>query len=171
MLRICLLASAAIVTLGSLWPSPPPSPDYVALARAYLAGTDAVWTPEFSDKCSHSRGIPVICDGAASLSAAHAAFWQYSGNTSDLNIASSLLLTFVHSYRNATANGTMPDSDATNFFACAPPARAALTLVQGGALAHWPPEDLIMLRDHALLSVCSPQMRGTWNQAVSLLAR
>ena len=66
-----------------------------------------------------------------------------------------------------TANGTQPSGDETDFFACAPGAYAALALRDGGELPLWDPADVAMLRDHALLDVCAPQMRGTWNQAAS----
>ena len=147
-------------------PPPPPSPDYVSHAKFYIDGIDAKW-PDLFPRLCYRRDVPIVCNDAASLSSAHAAWWRHSGNASYATSASNLLHIFLASYRNVTFNGTVSSGDETDFFACAPAAFAALALKDAGAFATWDPSDVAMLRDHALMDVCQPQMRGTWNQAAS----
>ena len=124
-LFLSLLAAAAAAAAPS--PSPPPAPDYAGVAKTYLDGADAAWPLVLSKVCLKKPppgAAPLICNSAASLASAHAAWWRHTGDASHLATASSLLQVWVASYRHATRSGAGPNADATDFFACAPAAGA-----------------------------------------------
>ena len=165
LLYLSLLAAA----LAAAPPGPQlPRPDYLGVAAAALPALDAAFTRA---SCAPEKA-KTPCNAAAELAAAHAALWAARGaapSASEAARASELLLWFVGSWATATANGSLPNPDRYDFFACEPIAfafRGLLRLPGGLAALGWAPTDAANARA-AAADVCGPEMRGMWNQAMS----
>jgi hypothetical protein len=149
-------------------PSPLPVPDYLGYASAALPLLDASW----QDRSCVRKAGQAPCDPALDLASAHALHADLTNSSASLARVSHLLYLFVESWRNATANGTLVDTDASDFFACKPAAVSVRTLVQGqggAGLANWTAADVADLKS-AVRPICATEMFGAWNQAVSRAA-
>ena len=172
-LTALLLASAASSSsAAAAAASPvPPRPDYLGLAARFLPGVDAAYTAR---SCGAATA-KVPCNSAAELAAAHVALWRTRGgaaNATAVARASELMGWFVASWATATQNGTRRNNDTFDFFACEPIAvafRGLAELPGGLAGLGWSALDAANAR-LATRDVCSPEMRGPWNQAASRAA-
>ena len=159
MLLLCLTAS-----LGA---PPLPRPDYLGFVELALPSLDAAYTL----RSCNPLAAKTPCNTAAELASAITALWEVRGavNASAAARASQLMQWFVASWAAATANGTLPNPDRYDFFACEPIAhafRGLLRLPGGLAGLGWSQGDIASARA-ATGDVCSPEMRGMWNQALS----
>lgn len=162
-----LLVAAAWAACAAPYPCSALSPpDYLATAQRILPGLDAA----FSYKSCSPLTALTPCNGAAELASAIVALWEAAGpNATAAARASELMKWFVLSWATATHNGTAPNRDAYDFFACDPIAhafRGLLRLPGGLAALGWSPGDAANAR-LAARDVCGPEMRGMWNQAMS----
>lgn len=138
---------------------------YLAFVQSQVSMIDAAYKP-----CTTVLGKSP-CDTASSLAAVHALLYEITGAADSLSRVSALLLEYVVSWRVATSNGTHPNADQWDFFACHPGAIASRVLLSDapGARTGWLPTDLADL-ETALGQVCSPQMYGVFNQPASRAA-
>ena len=166
MIRMIVTLLLALLLCAFCAAAPAPAErGYLAYVSQQLPLLDAAWDAS-RNPCPAPLGKPP-CDAAASLAAAHALYYNCTGAPASLARVSSLMRQYVASWRNATANGTRPNADQWNFFACRPGAVAARALLTApGAAADWGVADLAGLRD-SLAAVCSPQMYGVFNQPAS----
>ena len=163
-LMLATLLAAASAAPASSALAPLPRPDYIGFIAEQLPLADAAFKE--SSCFSHGRAT-TPCNGATSLAALHATFWEATGNFTYVPRASSLMRTYVASWANATANGTLPNLDDEDFFAGAPLAIAMRGLVRvPGGLDGWAAVDVANVK-RAMTDECSPEMRGAWNQAMS----
>lgn len=159
---------AALFSVFALANALPPRPDYFSFVERALPKLDAAYTLR---SCSPSTA-KTPCNSAAELASAITTTWEFRGgvpNATAVARASQLMLWFVGSWATATANGTAPNPDANDFFACEPISHAFRGLVQlPGGLAGlgWTAIDAANAR-LATRDVCGPEMRGMWNQAMS----
>lgn len=145
-------------------PAALPRPDYLGFVSEQLPLLDAAF--HVSSCYNHGR-VTTPCNGATALAALHATYWTASLNYTFVPRASSLMLAYVATWANVTANGTEPNPDSEDFFAGAPLAIAmrGLASVPGG-FEGWAAIDLENAQ-RAMKDECSPEMRGPWNQAMS----
>lgn len=159
------LTLLAVLTVAA---SLPPRPDYLSFVETALPKLDAAYTLH---SCNPSAA-KTPCNSAAELASAITSLWEFRGgvpNATAVARASQLMLWFVASWATATSNGTTPNPDAYDFFACEPISHAFRALVQlpGGLTGlGWAPIDAANARA-ATRDVCGPEMRGMWNQAMS----
>ena len=143
---------------------PLPRPDYLGFVREHLPIIDAAFT---AASCLNHGKYLIPCNGATGLAALHASWYAATGDTTYIPRASSLMLTYVASWANATVNGTLPNTDDEDFFAGAPLSIAMRGLLRmPGGLDGWAPLDLLNVK-RAMTQECGPEMRGPWNQAMS----
>jgi hypothetical protein len=168
LLRALVPLLLVINPLDAALPAPLTPPDYLGLSTSLLSLYDAGWR----DSTCLTKPAAAPCDGATVLAACHAHHiaLQPNATATALPRISHLLLLFVASWRNATANGTLPNADEWDFFACGPlvTAYGPLLTVPGG-LANWTAQDQADLMA-AAEDVCGPQMNGTYNQPASRAA-
>jgi len=144
-----LLAAAALAAVAVAPPPPLPSPDYLGYVLSAQPAVDA------SFKACPRSGI---CNTAPVLAALHAAVWELTQNFSYVPRASALMRLYVGSWANVTGNGTLPNTDRYDFFACEPLAVAMRGLLRApGGLDGWAEVDKANVK-RAVADECSPEM-------------
>lgn len=147
-----------------------PAPDYLKYAAATLPLLDKSFS---ASTCASLERRGSLCSAATDLAQAHAAFFDATSDEYSLGRVNALLLDYVGSWRNVTANGTKTNPSVDDFFACKPLATAAGTLLRAAAPArpsNWSDADLNDLAT-AASQVCSPCCQiGTFNQPLSRAA-
>jgi len=164
-LHIVALASSCVCGVNAIELTPP---DYLAYVSYVLPAVDAAWSDNTCTSVKPGGGI--ACNPAAALAAVHIAYFNETRDIVALERASHLLLLYVDSWRNATANGTLPNRDVNDFFACRPVASAAAGVL-GATSPGLPPgwtsadvQDLLTAAGQVCAACCQV---GQFNQAAS----
>ena len=158
MVKRQLLCALLLSTSASALPALP-RPDYLSFAREQLPIVDSAFK---ASSCFNHGKVTTPCNTAVKVAAMHAAYWEETGDLTYVPRASSLMLTYLSTWANVTANGTLTNPDKYDFFAGAPLALAmrGLVSVQGG-LDGWAAIDIDNVK-RAMMDECSPEMRGPW---------
>ena len=168
MMAYLFLVAASAATASSSFVLP--APDYLGYVRTMLPELDKSFT---ASTCASLERRGSLCSTATDVAQAHAAFYDATSDGASLARVNELLLAYVGSWRNVTANNTKRNPSVDDFFACKPLATAAGTLLRAaapGAPENWTVADLADL-ETAASQVCSPCCQvGTFNQPLSRAA-